>query len=81
MEDIEEKYEALSYRKCMRTTSSKYQGVYRDNRRQSKVWRAQIVIDGKDIYLGAYATEEEAARAYDAEGVRVGRKLNFPEEL
>ena len=40
----------------------------------------QIWIDGKNKYFGYHATEEEAARAYDAEGARLGRELNFPEE-
>ena len=37
-----------------------------------------ICIDGKRQYLGYHATEEEAARAYDSEGARLGRELNFP---
>ena len=82
MEDIEEKYEALSYKKGKRkaSSSSKYRGVYR-NKGKSKPWKAEIRIDGKMKYLGYHATEEEAARAYDAEGARVGRELNFPDEL
>ena len=35
---------------------------------------------GKRKHLGNYATEEEAARAYDAEGARLGQELNFPDE-
>ena len=82
MEDIEEKYEALSYKKGKRkaSSSSKYRGIGLDKRRKTKPWRAQITIDGKMQYLGSYATEEEAARAYDAEGARLGQELNFPEE-
>ena len=84
MEDIEEKYEALSYKKGKRTassSSSKYRGVRRNKRNKLKPWQAQIRIDRKKKkYLGSYATEEEAARAYDAEGARVRRVLNFPEE-
>ena len=38
------------------------------------------MIDGKNTHPGYYATEEEAARAHDAEGARLGRELNFPEE-
>ena len=48
--------------------------------RKSNRWRAQIDIDGKKTHLGTYATEEEAARAHDAEGARLGRKLNFPKK-
>ena len=50
----------------------------KDNR--SKPWVAKIAIDGKTQYLGTYATEEEAARAFDAKAAKHGRKLNFPDE-
>ena len=83
MEDIEEKYEALSYKKGKRkasSSSSKYRGVSLTKGSKSKPWVAQIRINGKYKYLGSYATEEEAARAHDAEGARLGQELNFPEE-
>ena len=81
MEDIEAKYEALSYKKGKRkASSSKYRGVSLHKGRKSKPWRAWIRIDGKDKHFGYHATEEEAARAHDAEGARLGRELNFPEE-
>ena len=82
MEDIEEKYEALSYKKGKRkaSSSSKYRGVSLNKGSESKPWVAHIRIDGKGKYLGSYATEEEAARAHDAEGARLGQELNFPEE-
>ena len=71
MEDIEGKYEALSYKKDKRAaSSSKYRGVSLNKDRKSKPWLARISIDGKSKYLGTYATEEEAARAHDAEGAR-----------
>lgn len=38
-------------------------GVYWD--RQNSKWRAQITVDGKNIYLGLFASEEGAGRAYD----------------
>ena len=83
VEDIEAKYEALSYKKGKRRASfsSKYRGVCRNKGSKSNSWRAQINIDGKRKHFGTNATEEEAARAYDAEGARLGRELNFPGEL
>ena len=82
MEDIEGKYEAVSYKKGKRAaSSSKYRGVSLKKGSKLKPWVASIYIDRKLKYLGSYATEEEAARAYDAEGARLGRKLNFPDEL
>ena len=83
MEDIEAKYEAFCYKKGKRTasSSSKYRGVSLNKGRKSKPWRAEIRIDGKKTHLGSHATEEEAARAHDAEGARVGRELNFPEAV
>jgi hypothetical protein len=62
-------------------SSSQYVGVSwvkRDSR-----WRAQINIKGKRILLGGYASEEEAARAYDAAARRYygpDAQVNFPDE-
>lgn len=61
--------------------SSKYKGVYR--RSPTAKWKAQISIGGnKVIYLGAFACEEDAARAHDDAALNRGGKiiyLNFPE--
>lgn len=43
--------------------SSRYRGVVRRNRK--KPWQVQIRVRGKKIYIGSYATEKEAARAYN----------------
>jgi hypothetical protein len=34
-------------------------------RRASKRWQARLCLHNKKYHLGYYATEEEAARAYD----------------
>lgn len=45
-------------------------------------WRAEIVVDTKPLYLGAYDTAEDAALAYDAKARElfgVFARLNFPD--
>lgn len=44
-------------------TSSHYKGVSYDKR--TKKWRARIVVDGSEIFLGRHSTQEEAANAYN----------------
>ena len=64
------------YRGVTRTGYLKPDGAQR--------WCARIFIDGKMKQLSAdYATQEDAARAYDAKAVEIGRprhQLNFPDE-
>jgi hypothetical protein len=43
--------------------TSRYKGVYRHTK--TRKWVAQIKVDRKLIYLGIFASEEDAARAYD----------------
>lgn len=60
--------------------TSRYKGV--SLHRQSGKWRAQLYIDHKLYCLGYHATEEQAARAYDAaarEHFDEFAYLNFPE--
>lgn len=47
-----------------RETSSKYKGVCFE-RRGLKRWRASMKLDQKSIFIGNFATEREAARAYN----------------
>jgi hypothetical protein len=44
-----------------------FKGVRLDRREElAKRWMAAVRVDGKPVWLGRYATVEEAARAYDA---------------
>jgi hypothetical protein len=49
-------------RKIYRNSTSGYKGVSVTGNK----WYAQITKDGRNYYLGAYATPEEAAHAYDS---------------
>ena len=59
--------------------TSQYKGVMKRKNR----WRARIRLEGKDINLGQFGTEVEAAKAYDtAARQHLGQfaLLNFPQE-
>ena len=43
------------------------------------VLQVRVQENGKQVTLGSYATEEEAARKYDECARRLGRPVNFPE--
>lgn len=65
--------------------SSVFKGVYRESKSRKNPWFAQIAktIDGAKMTfrLGSYATEEEAASAYDAKAREIFGEyavLNFP---
>jgi RNA polymerase sigma factor (sigma-70 family) len=56
----------------------RFSGVYRNRSRKKDQWRAMIFVDGKLRQVGYFATDEEAALAYDREARRLGRPVNFP---
>jgi hypothetical protein len=58
---------------------SKYKGVCPEKRR--KCWRATLTVDGKQIHVGQFKSEIEAAKAYDVAAKKYHGKfarLNFP---
>ena len=59
----------------------RFKGVCQDKAKvtkgSKKTWRASISLDGKQKRLGYYATEEEAAHAYDEEACKV---MNGPRD-
>lgn len=59
-------------------SGSDFKGVYPSKR--GKPWEAQITVDSSSIYLGRYASQEEAAKAYDQAAIKYKgeyAKLNF----
>jgi hypothetical protein len=50
-------------------TSSKFKGVHWDSSR--KLWKAAIVFQGRNIFIGRFKTEKDAARAYDAKSKEI----------
>lgn len=64
-------------KKLRKVGSSKYRGVYRCCGK----WQAQIKVEQKPIYLGAFADQKSAALAYDEAALKhhgVFARPNFP---
>jgi hypothetical protein len=67
-------------RRKFKNCSSQYKGVSLNKAFGN--WRASIKENGKLRYLGTFALEVDAARAYDREAVRIHgefARLNFPD--
>lgn len=61
--------------------SSQFKGVYR-SRCYGRKWKASITCNRRQIHLGYFDEEVEAARAYDAAAVRLHgdfARTNFPQ--
>ena len=73
------------YVSTTRSITSTYKGVtfFRWERHHLKPWHARIYVRGKGISLGYFATEIEAAKAYDLAAKTyfgIYAKTNLPEE-
>jgi hypothetical protein len=76
--------ESNQNRKHFGNARAQYKGVVHWPNRKARPWQALITVDGVRRSLGRYATELEAALAYDAVAVvEFGEfaKLNFAPEM
>jgi len=62
---------------------SRFAGVTQSKCRRSQTshsslasWGAQIVVNGQAVHLGTFASEEDAARAYNVHAARLGKPVN-----
>lgn len=65
--------------KLSRINSSGYKGV--TFHRRSKRWRAEIGYEMRQVYLGLFATKEEAYEAYQSASIRLHGEFGSPAAL
>lgn len=74
-----EDYENIQVERCLKKIKkSKYKGVVKKN----KKWGSQIKVNQKNIWIGSFETEKEAAVAHNKKILELGldRPLNIIEE-
>ena len=59
----------MNQSKSKSNTSSQYKGVSWD--KQNNKWQSQIQFNGKNIHLGRFLDEEDAALAYDQKAIEL----------
>lgn len=52
------------------TNRSKFKGTTFDKGRRRNPWKARIKVNGKDLYLGCFASEIDAAKAYNVAAIK-----------
>ena len=68
-------------RRKFKGTSSKYIGVSFDRTKKNRPWRVSLRKGGEILFSGSFATEVEAAKAYDEACFKYyGVRKNFPDE-
>ena len=80
------KEHAAAERPEVMNMASRFRGVSKDKRRKAKPWAAQMKVTedgkGRQIKIGSFAREEDAARAFDRVNIaKLGHakaKTNFP---
>ncbi len=75
------KTQNLQNSKLSKDSKNKYKGITFVKRYKTKPWKASIMLKGKRYWLGQYATQEEAGKAYDKKAVELFgefARLNFP---
>lgn len=79
LRSVTHKQNMQGFRRKKAGLTSKFRGVSWHKR--DLIWHAQIRADGKQIHIGYFENEIDAARAYDAAALKYfgkGAYLNFP---